>query len=81
MLEVNPFFRKEPEQLLGLEIFDNYKLKHPELLLSPPFPIKLEIDAKYAFNYNTSKFTRTTMQHLKMELFHELKLIKIMNNL
>ena len=76
MLEVNPYFRKRPEELLGLEIFDSYKLKYPELLISPPYQIKLSVDKKYEFDYQNNKFRRMTTRDLKFILMNEAEIVK-----
>ena len=65
MLQFNPFFRKKPEELLAHKIFDHWKRKYPEFLVSPPYRINLEADNKKSFDYATSKFKKYTMSQLK----------------
>ena len=72
MLEFNPHFRKKPEELLSLKLFKKWKAKYPELLVPPPHPIKLEVDKKNAFDYENSRFKKTTMQELKAHLIFEI---------
>ena len=68
MLEFNPYFRKKPEELLQLDIFEQLRKTLPELLVPPSNTIELEVDDKNAFDYKTSAFKKTTTQELKIQL-------------
>lgn len=60
MLEFNPYFRKKPEELLQLDIFEPLRKALPELLVPPSNTIELEVDDKNAFDYKKSAFKKTT---------------------
>ena len=79
LLEFNPYFRKKPEDLLKMGIFDKHRADHKEFLVPPTIQIKLEIDEKKAFNYEKSEFSKLTIQDLKNLLLNEVDIIRSMN--
>ena len=79
MLEFNPYFRMKPEELLKMQLFDPWKAKYPELLVPPQNPIKLLVDKKNAFDYESSLFRALTMKELHAILISEIEIIKQMN--
>ena len=80
LLEFNPYFRKKPDELLKMKIFDKLRADHKEWLLPPPNPIKLEIDSKKAFDYENSKFAKLTIEDLKTLLRKEVEIVRDMQS-
>ena len=79
MLEFNPHFRKTPEQLLSLPMFDKCREQYKSLDSEAPFVISLDIDKAGTFDYDKCQLDAVPLEDIYEALEKEVQIIKSMN--
>jgi hypothetical protein len=71
MLQINPYLRASPNELLKSPLFDN--IRRPPLEKSASLKLKLELDSSDAFDYENNSNPKFTRKELIFAIIQEAK--------